>query len=260
MIKLLFFIFPLFGFFIQSEPKQVAKIEFKADGFTTDILGNVYLRKGEELKKYNQDGKLLNPYSDKSLGRITSVDATNFLKLVLFYRDFSKIMFLDNMLAPSTEPIQLQKFQYEQATLAASSHNNGLWLYQQFEFQLVRLSQNLKKTHETPNLMQLLGHPINPNFLMEVNNVVYLNNPETGILLFDIYGTYSKTIAIKGLTEFQVIEDKIVYFKNGVLKSYHLKKLEEVEIPLPEVNPINVRIEKNRLYLLTKDACFIYAL
>jgi hypothetical protein len=260
MIKLFLILLPFFAFNNEPALKQVAKIEFKADGFTTDILGNVYLRRAEELKKYNQDGILLNPYSDKSLGRITSVDATNFLKLVVFYRDFSKVVFLDNMLATTGEPIQLQQFQLEQATLAASSHNNGLWVYQQFEFQLIRLGQNLKPTHQTPNLMQLLGHPINPNFLVEINNMVYLNNPETGILLFDAYGTYSKTIPLKGLDSFQIMEGKIFYFKNGALRSYNLKTMEEGEINVPHAHAKNVRIEKNRLFVLNKDGLTIYAL
>jgi hypothetical protein len=260
MIKLFLILFPFLAFNNEPALKQVAKIEFKADGFTTDILGNVYLSRAEELKKYNQDGTLLNPYSDKSLGRITSVDATNFLKLVVFYRDFSKVVFLDNMLASTGEPIQLQQFQLEQATLAASSHNNGLWVYQQFEFQLIRLGQNLKQTHQTPNLMQLLGHPINPNFLLEINNVVYLNNPETGILLFDVFGTYSKTIPIKGLDSFQILEGKIFYFKNGSLRSYNLKTMEEGEINVPDAHAKNVRIEKSRLYVLNKNGLTIYAL
>ncbi|MBA3899987.1 MAG: hypothetical protein H0X62_07225 [Bacteroidetes bacterium] len=260
MFKLLLILLPFF--ILPNEPtyNQVARIEFKADGFTTDNLGNVYLRKAEELKKYNQDGKLLNPYSDKSLGKVSSVDATNFLKLVVFYRDFSKIVFLDNMLAPTGEPIQLQRLELEQATLAASSHNNGLWLYHQFEFKLIRLGQNLKPSHQTPNLMQLMGYQMNPNFLLEVNNMVFLNNPETGILLFDIFGTYNKTIPIRGLESFQVIGNEIFYFLNKEFRSYNLKTLEESRINLPEAYPIDVRIEKKRLFVLSKDALTIYAL
>lgn len=260
MAKFLVFFLPFL--FLQEKPvlKKVAEIEFKADGFTTDNLGNIYLRRAEELKKFDQNGKLLNLYSDKSLGRISSVDASNFLKLVVFYKDFSKVVFLDNMLAPTGEPIHLQRFQLEQATLAASSHNNGLWLYHQFEFQLIRLGQNMKPSHQTPNLMQLLGYPLSPNFLVEVNNVVYLNNPETGILIFDVYGTYNKTIPIKGLQSFQVFENKIFYFKDNEFKSFNMKTMEESTIAVPEQNPIDVRIEKKRMYVLCKGFLAIYAM
>jgi hypothetical protein len=258
MINLLLILLPLFSPMDTTGLELLAKVNFKADNFTTDNQGNLYLSKADELKKYSRDGLLLHPYSDKSLGRITSVDATNFLKLLVFYRDFSKMVFLDNMLAPTGEPIQLQRFQLEQATLAATSHNNGMWLYDQFAFKLIRLGQNLKQSHETPNIMQLFGYPINPNFLLEINNVVYLNNPETGILVFDMYGTYSKTIPIMGLESFQVYDNKLFYFKNKEFRSYNLRTLEESKIEVPEAAPRNVRIERNRLYVLTRDGLNIY--
>jgi hypothetical protein len=238
----------------------IAKIELKSDFFTTDNLGNVYVVKGHEFKKYDSNGKFIITYSDKSLGRITSVDATNFLKILLFYQDFSRILFMDNMLAPTSPPLNLQKIQLEQTTVAASSHDNGMWLYDQIAFQAMRFDQNLRQTHQTGNLMQLLGIELNPNFMLETNNMFFINNPSTGVLVFDVFGTYNKTIPVRNLITFQVIDNRLFYFRNQKLFSINLRTMEESSFNVPNENAIDVRIEKKRLYLLGKDFIEIYSL
>jgi hypothetical protein len=243
-----------------SNYSLIEKIEFRADGFTTDNLGNIYLSRADELRKYDLNGKLQFVYSDKSLGRISFVDASNFLKILLFYRDFSKIIFLDNMLAPSGEPIALQQYRLEQSLLAATSHNNGVWFFDGVSFELFRLDHNFKRTTTTGNLMQLLRISLNPNYLIEANNLVFLNNPKTGILVFDIFGTYSGTVPIKGLKSFRVFEDKIFYCLNNEFRSYNLKTKEEAKFEIPLENPLDVRIEKNRLYIWTKEGLSVYSM
>jgi hypothetical protein len=256
----IFFFFLLNSHFLVSAQDLITRIEIKADCFTTDNLGNVYVVKGHELKKYDPNGKFIITYSDKSLGTITSVDATNFLKILLFYRDFSKILFIDNMLAPTASPLNLQRFQLEQTTVTASSHENGIWLYDQVAFQAMRFDQNLKQTHQTGNLIQLLGIEMNPNFMLESNNMLYINNPATGILVFDIFGTYYKTIPLQNLDRFQVIDNKLFYFRNQKLYSFNLRTMEESFMEILTEHVIDVRIEKKRLYVLGRTFLEIYTL
>lgn len=262
MPKLLIFYFMLLPILLDLNPsnfKEISRIEIKANSITTDNVGNVYLLKGDELRKYDKNGVFLNNFSDKSLGKITSVDATNFLKLLIFYADFSKIAFLDNMLAPTRSPVQLQNLNLDQAMIVASSHNNGIWAYEQVSFQAIRLDQNLKVTHQTGNLMQLLNMSIKPNFILENNNMLYINNPSTGILVFDIFGTYFKTIPIKELESFQIIENKVFYFQNKEFISYDLKTLEESRVEYTNQTPLQVRFEKKRIYVLFPENLTIYS-
>jgi hypothetical protein len=242
----------------ESKWELIKQISAKADNITTDNLGNFYLIKKEEIIKYDNNGNLINTFSDKSLGPIHSVDATNFLKLLVFYKDFSKIVFLDNFLAPVGTPLQLVKIQFEQAVLASSSHNNGFWLYDQLNFELTRFNQNFTIANQSGNLMQLLQIQLKPVFLLEQNNRLFLNNPQTGILLFDIFATYSKTIPIKGLSTFQVVENLLFYVSEGKLKSYNILTLEESTMELPVPNILNARLDKNRLFLQTDHEIFIY--
>ncbi|MGZ4100177.1 MAG: hypothetical protein ACXVNM_14925, partial [Bacteroidia bacterium] len=103
--------------FIKWDQPQRIVIKSKLDYFTTDNIGNVYTVKDDELVKYLPTGKFFLRYSNLKLGNITTVDATNPLKLVLYYRDFQQIVFLDNQLSLNSEPVSLEKLGYEQTDL-----------------------------------------------------------------------------------------------------------------------------------------------
>ena len=88
---------------------------------------------------------------------------------------------------------------------------------------------------------------------------IYLNNPATGILVFDIYGTYYKTISIKGLTSLQMRELEIYYFQNKKLEDYHTKELWTVHVDMPDTSVISARVEKERYYLQFRDSVSVYS-
>ena len=250
--------FILFSVKLFAQYSLSTEVAVKADYFTSDNLGNAYIIKGHEIFKYLPSGKLFNRYSNLMLGNITSVDATNPLKLLLFYRDFSKIQFLDNQLAESRGVISLQDLGLEQSTLVCISFDNGFWVYDQISFSLIRFNQAFDKTQEVRNINQNIGYEPQPNFLVESGEWIYLNNPETGILVFDIFGTYFKTIPLKDLNSFQIAAENLLYFKDGKLLSYNLKTLQEEEIPLPPDEIQMLRVEKEKLMILTKESLKVY--
>jgi hypothetical protein len=255
--QLLIFFF-LFSAKLFAQYPLAVEVAVTGDYFTSDNLGNAYVIKGNEIFKYLPNGKLFNRYSNLMLGNITSVDATNPLKLLLFYRDFSKIQFLDNQLAENRGVISLQDLGLEQSTLSCISFDNGFWVYDQISFSLIRFNQAFKKVQEARNINQNIGYEPQPNFLHEWGDWVYLNNPETGILVFDIFGTYFKTIPIKGLNSFQIAGDNILYFKDGKLMSYNLKTIKESEVQLPADDIQMLRVEKEKLMILTKEKLKVY--
>ncbi|MFN7013928.1 MAG: hypothetical protein ACK4ON_06630, partial [Bacteroidia bacterium] len=99
----------------QENPyRLINSIDTKADAFTSDNIGNFYLYNKNEILMYDSTGFLKNRFSDKSLGKITSVDVRNPLKIVVFFEDLPAIIFLDNMIAQNGETVWLQKLQMEQ--------------------------------------------------------------------------------------------------------------------------------------------------
>jgi len=68
-------------------------------------------------------------YSNKRFGTITSIDCTNPLKMLVYYKDFQQLVFLDNQLTQNSEAISLEDLGYEQTDLICTSMNNSFWLY-----------------------------------------------------------------------------------------------------------------------------------
>lgn len=236
----------------------VCKVPFTGGAFTTDNLQNIYLYHGNSIKKYSSQGQVLYTYSEKSYGAITWVDVNDPMKVLIFYKDFPEIVIADNTLSQNGNPFSPSDAGYPLTTLACISHDNGVWLYDAQNFQLIRLDVNLNVTQKTGNLAQAIGITLNPDYLMEYNNFVYLNDSAQGILVFDSYGTYYKTIPITGLNTFQVRGDDLFYVAKNRLHIFHLKTIMEDEIKPPDTLATEVRFEKNLLYEKYQDTLRVY--
>jgi hypothetical protein len=260
MIKKTSFLFLLSLFLLSFSGQEFTlsgTIKGRYDLLTSDNLGNLYLVKGGVLEKYDASGKLVKTFSTKSLMQISSVDAGNAMKILLYFRSFSEVAFLDNTLSATSDPIALSQLVY-QSPCVCNSYNSGLWLYDQTNFELFRVDQNLEGTHRSGNLSQVTGRSIAPEFITEYDNKVYLSDPENGILVFDVYGTYSRTIPIKKTGQLQVSGENIVYLKNRQVMSFNTRTLAQDSFPLPDTSATALRLEKNKLFLLCKEYVKIY--
>lgn len=229
------------------------RIYIQGNYFTTDNLGNSFLVDKDEITKYDGNGTVFNKFSIKAFGPIESIDATNPMKLMVFYKDFSKIIYLDNTLSLNGNPIDLEEYNLNQAKFICQSHSDGIWLYDQQKFALIRLDKNLSLTQSTSNINQLLGIEVSPNFMCEFNNSVYLNNPATGILVFDIFGTYVKTIPLLNLPKFQVTNESIYFMRDHKAYAYNLKTTEQSEISLADNQYNEIRFEKGMIYVRNNE-------
>lgn len=236
----------------------VAEIPLETDFFTTDQLGNIYCISRNRIYKYNRQGKLVQQYSNNRFGKVQSVDATDPYKTIAFYKDFRQVIILDNMLSDNGSPLDLQFTQFDQPILACRAYNTGIWLFDQLLNRVYRLNLSLEEEQSTGNLVQVLGHEVGPNFMIEYNNLLYISNPETGILVFDQYGTYIKSIAITGLTSFQVKEEYLYYFEDQQLKRYHFKTLDFSAIELSDEDVLDCRIDNDMIFVRLKDRIRIY--
>ena len=237
--------------------KLILSLPVTTEFFTTDPLGNVYVITQNRLIKYDLNGKQVTNNDEKNLGTLISVDASNPFKVITFYKDYSRVQVLDNKLVPRVDVNLLEK-NLQQPLVVAYGQGEGLWVYDQQDFKLKKFDSQFRIITESASLDQVLATLPDPDYLLEAGKWLLMNDPARGILLFDRFGTYSRTIPLKGLHSFQVIDGKIIYFYN-TLHSFDLNTLEEKEITLPSADEkINVRIEGNRIYILKKGFLEIY--
>jgi hypothetical protein len=244
--------------FSQSKYKLVTSIAVESRFFTTDNQGNMYVVTKNELIKFNKSGKELYKFSTKNFGSISYVDASNMMKILVYFKDFSQVLFLDNTLSANGEPVSFDKIGLQQVRLVSSSFNNGMWIYDQQNFELLQMNTSYEIIHKTGNLSSLLNTELQPDILLEKDNRVYLNNPSSGILIFDIYGTYFKTIPVKNAGQFQVIGDQVYFLRDNKLKAYNIKTTDESEFSAPLSDFTGFRLEVETLFLQTPSGISIF--
>ena len=78
--------------------------------FTIDNLDNIYvLNSRNQVKKFNANGDSVAIYNDvKKFGKVTLIDVSNPMKILLYYRDFATVVMLDRFLN-SVNSIDLRK-------------------------------------------------------------------------------------------------------------------------------------------------------
>jgi len=239
---------------ISSALAQTKSILFKGHTLTTDQLGYYYEISNNTINKYDLKGTLEYSYSNNILGVIANVDVSNPQKILVYFKDFTKIIILDNTLSPSSEVIDLTILELDETTLVCRSYNDGTWYYDPIHFELIRKNQELITTNSSGNISTLLDKNIQANYLVEYNNKLYLNDPTNGVLVFDVYGTYLKTIPLYNLTIFQV-KDKFIIYANdqGQIETHDFFTLQKTNYqPDKYISVHSVRVENNLIYIVDK--------
>jgi len=233
-------------------------IRKQADFMTTDHLGNVYLICPDGLYQYNSKGALLHFFSDKSFGRISTIDASDPLKILIYNRDFRKAYLLDDKLSVQSV-LNLDDLGIGLPELICTSRHDGYWVYDQQLQRLIKYNSNLQKIIEGEILSSKIEN-LNPDFITETSEWILMNNVKDGIILLDRYGTYFKKIPLQDISTFQAEENFVYYYREGKLIRHDLSRAVKEEMPIPGMNNLRtVRIEKNRLYALSNEDLQIYS-
>lgn len=241
----------------QSQFVEEFTIEGKFDFIEFDNLFNIYGVKFSEIFKYKPNGEFMFRYSDEQLGQVGALDITFPLRPMVMYPELNYVILLDNTLSNNRGRINLLSRNIGLGLLGCLSVQNHTWFYDGMSFSLTRMNENFVEVAKTGNLSQILRTELQPNYMVEFANRVYLNNPETGILVFDIFGTYIKTIPLIGLDRFQIFENQIAYFKDNTIYTYDVKNYTESELKLPE-ECSQALIFKNRIAALQKNCIKVW--
>lgn len=246
----------LFPQLLTAQWTEILRIPRTSDNMVIDNLLNIYAISGSEIYKYNRQGEFQFRYSDLKLGTVNSLDVSFPLRPLVMYSDLNVAALLDNTLSNNRGIIQLLDLGIGLGTLGCSSVQNHYWFYDAMRFALVRFDDRFKETSNTGNLAQLLNIELKPTGLLEFGNRCYLNNPTTGILVFDIFGTFLFRIGLTGINTFQVFENHIVYFDGEKLVYYNMTTFESQFHDIPK-GALNVLAYKEHIAVQHKDAIVI---
>lgn len=226
----------------------------------TDNLHNLYLIADGTITKYDSNGKKCCTYT-REPGATIRLDVSNPLRPLAFYPLQGQLVVLDNTLSEVSKAINLQqKFNQRMITLAAQSVQNAFWFYDSMNFELLRTTEQLDIIAKTGNLPQLLRQNFDPVFMREFNNRLYVSNPATGIVVFDLYGTYVKTIPLPGIQRFQIFEGLLVYSRGPELIYHNLLTHAETSLDTGISDVSDICQQGNYIFVKRKDQVAVFML
>ena len=148
-------------------------------------------------------GQRLQTYSAPVRGRVAALDAGFTGKVLAFYDDRQALIIFDRFLSPMTA---LQFADYpataERLIRAATLAPDGtIWLYDERQLALVRLDPRDPSGATAVPLDLILTSPRSDiRALHAYQNKLYLLDRASGIYVFDIFGAFSRKIALPDLT------------------------------------------------------------
>jgi hypothetical protein len=240
---------------------SIKEIEGEYTGFTVDPLGNIYLvNSANQIRKLNSDFKELAVFDEgKQYGTIYSVDVSNPLKVMVFYRDFTTVMVLDGLLG-FRNITDLRNRNISEVKAIARSYDNNYWLFDEWDDKIKKVDENGKVLMESPDFRILFQDVPDPSYIADRNGLLYLYDSRTGWLVFDYYGVMKRSFDFTGWKDPQVSGKKLTgrddrYFYAAVTEQLQLTKTR------PDVflqNVLKVVIQSGQVYILHNNCLDIY--
>jgi hypothetical protein len=179
--------------------------------FNVDGAGNIYLVDNESrLKKIDRNGDSVAVFNNiKSYGKIHSVDVTNPLKIVLYYKTISTIVILDRFLS-IRQVIDLRKSNMQQAKAVRLSYDNNIWLFDELESKIKKLDENGKLLFQSADLRNVFAEAPSFQSIFDNDGSLYLYDQKQGWFVFDYYGAFKKRYAFLNWQDEQVINNQLI--------------------------------------------------
>ncbi len=223
-------------------------IEKTYNFFETNSMGNIFLVKDYSITQYTYQGKQIQTYSKSEYGNITSIDVSNPFRILLFYKDFNNLVFLDNRLAEISDHISLDELGITEANVVCSSATGGFWLFNTNTFQLEKYNSKLDLLQSGTKMQGIINRTESPDFLTETGNYIYLGFKNKGVYLYDFYGTFIKFIPANYKSKLKVINDYIFYNSDSLYR-YNTKSFETRAININYSETNSFSIEKNLIFI-----------
>ncbi|HET8809501.1 MAG TPA: hypothetical protein VFM65_04465 [Flavobacteriaceae bacterium] len=176
-----------FSFGQAISTQLVEKTPLEAEKYVgTDNYGSIYYVKDNIFYKIGEDKTY--QFNDLQLGKLTSVDIINPLKITLFYKDMNTVVFLDRHL------IEINRINFNllpnfrTLAFASTAGNNSLWLFNMDSQQLEIFDYLKKKTlvHTQPLDQKAIDLKSNFNFCWLLTEKMVKKYNSYGSLLFEI--------------------------------------------------------------------------
>ena len=247
-----------------SSYKLIQTITGDIEDFTTDNLGNIFLvGERQQIKKLNDHFDSVGLFNDvRRYGKLYSIDASNPLKILLFYKEFATIVVLDRFLN-LRNTIDLRLSNIFQCRAISQSYDNNIWAFDDLDFKIKKIDEAGKQLLETPDFRVLFDAPPRPDKIEDFNKYLFAYDSTKGLSIFDYFGTLKNQVAFKNLYDVQGFNKGIIARDSTGLVYYEPSTIETTHQVLPAriLTAIKVKIVGNKLFSMpAKGTIEVYQL
>lgn len=241
---------------IPANPSEPALKHVFADtlaDFEVDNLGKIYLISANgRLKKLSETYDSMGVFNDvRRYGNLHSVDVSNPLKVLLFYKDFATIVTLDRFLNIRSV-LDLRQQGILQPSAITQSYDNYIWVYDELDSKVKKIDEAGKILLESPDFRVVFEVPPQPVKLEDFNKYLYAYDPHLGLLIMDYFGAYRNLIALPGLKNLHGMQQGIVATNSNGLIYYKPGTIDTKNLPLPAgiLKATKCRVFHNNIFVL----------
>lgn len=224
--------------------------------FNVDNLDNIYVvNNNNQLKKLNSRGDSVGIFNDvRKYGKLFYIDATNPLKLLLYYQNFSTIVVLDRFLMVRNV-INLRTQNIFNVKAIANAYDNNIWVFDEGDAKLKKIAENGDLLSETVDCRLIFDTIPSPAQIIDEGGYVNMYDPFKGFFIFDIYGALKSKLPFTGWKNVEAINKTLYGFANGLLYEYQpgTLNLKEYKLPAAFSNATQVKAANNKIYLLNEQ-------
>lgn len=261
-MKIIYFFFSFLIFQIGFGQTVVLKTTktYVMDSFVgIDNFKNIYFLKDRVLHKQGEKGNFI--YNALQLGRITSVDIINPLKLIIFFQDTNTVVLLDNNLN-EIERIDFNNLrQFLNVSSATNAGNNSLWIFNMDTQQLELYDYRAK-------MQTVVSQPYPGKLVSQASNFNYcFTLSDDNLRAFNIYGSLLNEMPMEGYEKIVqqnenlvALKDNTLYFIPDFAKSNGEASGETTKLELPEMTIKDLQLSKDFLYIYDGENLHTFSL
>jgi hypothetical protein len=242
---------------IYSQAEKISEYNVVSNMFRVDNLGYFYFVSGSALTKTDSDFNIIASYDSKNNGEISDIDATDPFRLLIFYKDFNKLVFLDNELAELRDPVMLDDLQVFSVDAVCSSTQGSFRLFDGQKSTIVSYDKDLNLIQTGVNLYSCVKSQ-NAYKIRESNNYVFAQFGTDYIVTLDKFGNFYKKAEFENIESFDFVNDNLYLLINShVYKCNPDDSLSEIVLPIQD-KLIGFAMKNEFLFVLSQKSLITF--